>query len=377
MKLPNLFHSVAFLTLILNMSVVPAMAAEGVRIKDLGRIESVRDNSLTGYGLVTGLAGTGDSSRSKATLQSVVNVLDKFGVNVSVDQLNSRNVAAVMVTTNLPPFTGSGDKLDVNVSSMGDARSLVGGTLLMTPLYGPDKKIYALAQGPLSVGGYQYDLNGNLIQKNHPTAATIPDGAIVENATPSEILDEGGSLDIVLFNPDFTTAQRMVVSLNEIFGENIAHAVDAGHIQVKVTESRQDRIVDFVARLENLTVTPDQRARVVVNERTGTIVSGGDVRISKVTVSHGDLKVSIVTDYLVSQPNLLIEPGAGVRTAVVPQTRIDVNEGSANSVSLPTGTTVADLVTALNRIKSSTRDIIAILQGIKRSGALHAELVIQ
>jgi flagellar P-ring protein precursor FlgI len=304
-------------------------------------------------------------------------MLDKFGVNVGVDQLNSRNVAAVMVITNLPPFTGSGDKLDVNVSSMGDARSLVGGTLLMTPLYGPDKKIYALAQGPLSVGGYQYDLNGNLVQKNHPTAAMIPDGAIVETAMPSEILGENGSLDIVLFNPDFTTAQRMEVSLNETFGENIARAVDAGHIQVKVTEFRQDRVVDFVARLENLTVTPDQRARVVVNERTGTIVSGGDVRISKVTVSHGDLKVSIVTDYLVSQPYLLEEPGRDVRTAIVPQTRIDVNEGGVNSVSLPTGTTVADLVSALNRIKSSTRDIIAILQGIKRSGALHAELVIQ
>jgi flagellar P-ring protein precursor FlgI len=194
---------------------------------------------------------------------------------------------------------------------------------------------------------------------------------------PSETLGENGSLDIVLFNPDFTTAQRMATSLNESFGENIARAVDAGHIKVKVTEFRQDRVVDFVARLENLTVTPDQRARVVVNERTGTIVSGGDVRISKVTVSHGDLKVSIVTDYLVSQPYLLDEPGRGVRTAIVPQTRIDVNEGGVNSVSLPTGTTVADLVSALNRIKSSTRDIIAILQGIKRSGALHAELVIQ
>jgi flagellar P-ring protein precursor FlgI len=377
MKLPNIFYSVAILSLMLGASAPPVAANEGIRIKDLGRIETVRDNSLVGYGLVTGLAGTGDSSRSKATLQSVVNMLDKFGVNVGVDQLNSRNVAAVMVITNLPPFTGSGDKLDVNVSSMGDARSLVGGTLLMTPLYGPDKKIYALAQGPLSVGGYQYDLNGNLVQKNHPTAAMIPDGAIVETAMPSEILGENGSLDIVLFNPDFTTAQRMEVSLNETFGENIARAVDAGHIQVKVTEFRQDRVVDFVARLENLTVTPDQRARVVVNERTGTIVSGGDVRISKVTVSHGDLKVSIVTDYLVSQPYLLEEPGRDVRTAIVPQTRIDVNEGGVNSVSLPTGTTVADLVSALNRIKSSTRDIIAILQGIKRSGALHAELVIQ
>lgn len=377
MKLINLFRWIVLSMALLSVGSVWAISADGVRIKDLGRIESVRDNSLTGYGLVTGLAGTGDSSRSKATMQSVVNMLSQFGVNVSVDQLSSRNVAAVMVIANLPPFTRPGDKLDVNVSSAGDARSLVGGTLLMTPLYGPDKKIHALAQGPLSVGGYQYDLNGNLQQKNHPTAATIPDGALVEAGAGSDVLGEGGNVDIVLFDPDFTTAQRVARTLNDELGSNVALALDAGRIKVKVGEAQKEKVVDFIARLENVVVAPDQRARVVVNERTGTIVSGGDVRISKITVSHGDLKVSITTDYLVSQPNLLIEPGAGVRTEVVPQTRIDVNEGGVNSVSLPAGTTVADLVSALNKIKTSTRDVIAILQGIKRSGALHAELVIQ
>jgi flagellar P-ring protein precursor FlgI len=348
-----------------------------VRIKELGRIESVRDNALVGYGLVTGLASTGDSSRSKATMQSVVNMLSQFGVNVSVDQLNSRNVAAVMVTANLPPFTTPGDKLDVNISSLGDAHSLLGGTLMMTPLYGSDRKIHAIAQGPMSVGGYQFDLNGSLQQKNHPTSGMIPDGAIVEQGAPSEILGEGGTLDIVLFDPDFTTAERVALALNEAMASDVAQALDAARIQVKVPGGQKAKIVDFIAKVEKVVVAPDQRARVVVNERTGTIVSGGDVKISKITVSHGDMKVSITTDYLVSQPNLLVEPGAGVRTEVVPQTRIDVNEAGINSVSLPEGTTVADLVTALNRIKTSTRDVIAILQGIKRSGALHAELIIQ
>ena len=363
--------------LVLVAPMAQAATGEGVRIKELGRIESVRDNALAGYGLVTGLASSGDSSRSKATMQSVVNMLSQFGVNVSVDQLNSRNVAAVMVTTNLPPFTRPGDKLDVNVSSLGDAHSLSGGTLMMTPLYGPDRKIHAIAQGPLSTGGYQYDLNGNLQQKNHPTSGMIPDGAIVEQGAPSEILGEGGNLDIVLFDPDFTTAERVASSLNEILGGNAAQALDAGRIKVKVADAQKGRVVDFIAKIENVLVAPDRRARVVVNERTGTIVSGGDVKISKITVSHGDMKVSITTDYLVSQPNLLIEPGAGIRTEVVPQTRIAVNESGVNSVSLPEGTTVADLVTALNKIKTSTRDVIAILQGIKRSGALHAELIIQ
>lgn len=358
-------------------------ATEVVRIKDIGRIEGVRDNSLVGYGLVTGLAGTGDSSRSKATLQSVANMMSQFGVNVTTDQLNSRNVAAVMVTANLPPFTSPGDKLDVNVSSLGDARSLVGGTLLMMPLYGPDKKIYAIAQGPLSVGGYQFDMNGNVEQKNHPTSGMIPDGAIVEAEVPSDILGKSGSLDFILFDPDFTTAQRIAITLNEVLGGNAAEAVDAGRIRIKVADAQKNKVVDFIAKVENVTVAPDQRARVVVNERTGTIVSGGDVRISKVTISHGDLKVSIVTDYLVSQPEISgygfnnIRVGEGVRTVVVPQTRINVNESGTSSVSLPAGTTVADLVVALNKIKTSTRDVIAILQGIKRSGALHAELVIQ
>lgn len=355
-----------------------AAAPQAVRIKDLGRIDSVRENSLVGYGLVTGLAGTGDSARFTPTLQSVANMLARFGVIVPSNQINSRNVAAVTVTTSLPAFARPGDTLDVNVSSIGDARSLTGGTLLMTPLAGPDTKIYALAQGAVSVGGYKYDLNGNVVQKNHPTSGMIPGGAIVENAVAASLLKKEGTVSLVLFEPDFTTASRIAESLNQSLGGALARAQDAGRVEITVPEAERRDIVGFLTRMENALVTPDQRARVVVNERTGTVVSGGDVRISMVTVSQGDLRVSVVTDYLVSQPSLLIEPGPGVRTEVVPRTRINVEENTAGSVvSLPAGTTVADLISALNKVKASTRDIISILQSMKKAGALHAELIIQ
>lgn len=353
-------------------------AQDAVRLKDLGRIDGVRDNALIGYGLVTGLAGTGDSARSRATVQSVANMLMQFGITVGSDQINSRNVAAVMVIATLPAFARPGDKLDVNVSSLGDARSLLGGTLLMTPLTGPDRKVHALAQGPVSVGGFKYDLNGNVVQKNHPTAGNVPGGAIVELGPVTQIVKEGNLINVLLFQPDFTTAGRIATSLNASLGRDLAKATDAERIELKVTDTERDNLVGFLTQIENVAIAPDQRARVIVNERTGTVVSGGDVKISHVTISHGDLKVSIVTDYLVSQPSLLFRPGPDIRTQVVPSTRIDVKENeSGGSVSLGAGASVADLVAALNRIKVSTRDVITILQGIKRAGALHAELIIQ
>lgn len=351
-------------------------ATGGVRIKDLGRIDGVRENSLVGYGIVSGLAGTGDSSRSKVTLQSVTNILSQFGVKVNVDDLSSRNVAAVMVTTRLPAFSRPGDKLDVNVTSMGDARSLSGGTLLLTPVYGPNSKIYALAQGVLAVGGYQYDMNGNSVQKNHPTSAIISEGAIVETSAVTEII-QGDYMNVVLSNPDYTTAQRVAETLNSQIGPSVAMAVDAGRVKVHITEAQKGNIVEYVAKIENIVVAPDQRAKIVINERNGTIVSGGDVKISKVTVSHGNLKVSIATEYLVSQPGYLIEPGDGIRTEVVPRSQVYVKESGANTVTLASGATVSDLVIALSSVKTSTRDVITILQGIKQAGALHAELIIQ
>jgi flagellar P-ring protein precursor FlgI len=353
-------------------------ASDGVRIKDLGRIDGVRDNMVVGYGIVTGLAGTGDSSRSQATMQSIVSALQTFGVNVTTAQLSSRNVAGVMVTATLPALSRAGDKLDVNVSSLGDARSLTGGTLLMMPLFGPDKKVYALAQGSLSIGGYKYQLNGNSVQRNHPTAGMISEGATVEINVGAPILTAENTIHVLLADPDFTTASRIAGAVNLTLGVDLARAVDSGRVAIDVPLIERAHLVDFVARVESVVVQPDQRGRVVVNERTGTVVSGGDVRISAVTVTQGNLHVSILTDYLVSQPQGIYGSGsAQVGTAVVPQTRVDVKEDQVNVVSLPAGAPVAELVNALNKIRTNTRDVISVLQSIKAAGALHADLIVQ
>ncbi len=349
----------------------------GVRVKDLARIDGVRDNSLSGYGLVIGLAGTGDSSRSKATLQSVANLLKSFGVIVPVEELNSRNVAAVVLTATLPPFSETGQKLDVNVSSMGDSRSLVGGTLLLAPLKGPDNKVYALAQGSVSVGGFKYDSFGNMVQKNHPTVGVVPGGASIERSVDTVVVKDGGTIDLILYNPDFTTSGRVADSVNAFFRDQRAKAVHAGKVRIKLSEYEVENVVDIIRSLESLSIVPDQKAKVVVNERTGTVVSGGNVRLSQVTITQGELKVSIATDFQVSQPSLVANTSSGVRSVVTPDSDINVKEDSATAVRLPSGTTVASLVAALNQIKTSTRDIIIILQAIKRTGGLHAELVIQ
>ena len=371
------FVAVAMAVAVLLAAVSASAQDFGVRIKELGRLDGVRENMVSGYGIVSGLAGTGDSTRSQATLQSVANALREFGLNVTPAQLASRNVAAVLVTATLPAFARSGDRLDVIVSSMGDARSLTGGALLMTPLYGPDRQIYALAQGAVSVGGYKFELNANVVQKNHPTTGIVPEGAVVEADLTAQVLSPDGTMRLVLFDPDYTTASRIATAVNEKLSASAA-AMDAGRVAIRVPEGERERLVDFVARLESLTVQPDLRARVVINERTGTVVSGGGVRLSNVSVTHGDLKVTVVTDFLVSQPGgVLVRPGPGIRTEVVPRTRIDANEEGLSSVTMPAGATVSDLVAALKQVKSTTREVIAILQSIKRAGALHAELVIQ
>lgn len=354
-----------------------AMDPDGIRVKELARLAGAKDNALVGYGLVTGLAGTGDSVRSASTLQSIKNVLLRFGVNVPVDDVRSRNVAGVMVTSTLPPYAQPGDKLDVNVTSLGDARSLVGGTLLLTHLTGSDQVLYALSQGPVSVGGFSYDLNGNLVQKNHPTAAHIPSGATVERAVDTQMVDEAGAVQYVLYDPDFATASRIATSINRAVGQSQAKALDAARIRVSVPPESRDDLVAFLTSVESARVTPDQPARVVVNERTGTVVAGGDVQISPVTITHGDLNVNIKTEFIVSQPQFVFRAGPDVRTQVVPQTTIEVEEEDPIGVNLPNGSTVAELVTALNKVKATSRDVITILQGIKRAGALHAELVVQ
>jgi flagellar P-ring protein precursor FlgI len=353
-----------------------AAAADAIRIKDIGKMSGWRDNALTGYGLVTGLAGTGDSSRNKATRQSIANMLSRFDMTLAAEDVQSRNVAAVMVTASLGPFARAGDNIDVTITSIGDARSLVGGTLMLAPLKGPDGKIYGLAQGTLSVGGYKYDLNGNVVQKNHPTVASIPGGATVEVGLVNDIRSERGTVTFVLADPDYTTATRVASAINARLGGGLAVARDASGVEVQVPPANRERLADFLTALENVMVEPDRRAKVVINERTGTIVSGGDVRISKVVVSHGDLKVSIVTENAVSQPLLVRQLGPGVGSVPYSNTRIDVEEnGRAGYVSA--NNTVGDLVQSLARLKTNTRDIISILRAVKAAGALHAELIVQ
>ena len=376
----HMFRVLALLLCLPAFGEAASGAAGGAtRIKEVARIEGARDNDIVGYGIVVGLAGTGDTPRSKATMQSVTNALLQFGVKVPPEDINSRNVAAVIVTASLPPFSQPGDKLDANVSSMGDARSLVGGTLLMAPLRAANDRVYALAQGQISVGGFKFDYNGNVVQKNHPTVGMIPGGASVERSTADELVSAEGTVNILLDDPDFTTASRIKNAVNERFGPGRANAVHAGKVAISVPGSTD--VVDLITAIENLSITPDQVARVVINERTGTVVSGGDVRISDVTISHGEIKVVISTDYRVSQPYMgevnIGGTAPGVRTVVVPDTDIDVREGVAQAVDLPSGTSISDLVTALRQIKTSTRDVITILQGIKRAGALHAQLIIQ
>jgi len=354
-----------------------------IRIKDLGKLQGWRDNALTGTGIVTGLAGTGDSPTNRATRQALSNAMSQFNLSVPPEQIQSRNVAVVMVSASLPSFARPGDTLDVTVSSTGDARSLVGGSLLQVPLKAANGRVYALAQGPLSVGGYRYDSNGNVLQKNHPTVGAVPNGATVEVGTAKAPVEPGSAagaaspnVTFLLAEPDYTTANRIALAINTQLGANLAQARDASGIDIEVPENQRASLVAFLSRLESVTVEPDRRAKVVINERTGTVVAGGDVRIAKVAITHGDLKIAITEQNSVSQPFFIGEAGPGVRTALVSNTRIDVDE--RNSPGFVAGqTTVADLVQSLARLKTNTRDIISILRAIKAAGALHAELVVQ
>jgi len=355
-----------------------AAAAESdlIRMKDLGKIQGWRENALIGYGIVSGLAGTGDAPTNRATRQALANALSQFNLTVPADQVQSRNVAVVMVTASLPAFAREGDAIDVTVTSAGDARSLVGGALMMTPLKAANGQVYALAQGALSVGGYRYDANGNVVQKNHPTVGSVPGGAVVEASVPRSEQTQPDKLTFVLQDADYTTAERVAEGINAQLGEHLAQARDASGIDIQVPAADRGQLVRFIARLESVGIEPDRRAKVVINERTGTIVSGGDVRISKIVVSQGDLRVSISTDNSVSQPLVLGRAGDAVRTQPVANSTVDVVEsGGAGFVAA--NNTVADLVQSLARLKTNTRDIISVLRAVKAAGALHAELIVQ
>lgn len=354
------------------LHVPQAACAAEVRVKDVARIQGVRENELLGYGLVIGLNGTGDKAGTLFTVQSIASMLQRMGVQVPRDRVGVKNVAAVVVTAKLPPFAKAGATMDVVVSSLGDASSLQGGLLLLTPLQAADGKVYAVAQGPISLGGFRVDAGGggDKVQKNHPTVGRIPNGATIEREVPTTVV-ENQTLAIVLNSPDFTTAGRLAEAVNRALGDGRARAEDAATVRVAVEPGHD--LIGLIASLEHLRVTPDRIAKVVINERTGTIIMGSDVRISTVAIAHGSLSVQIKTDFQVSQPAPFSRGG---QTAVVPQRDIRVQEDKHNLSLIEEGASIGDLVQALNALGVTSRDLIAILQAIKQAGALQAELEI-
>ena len=340
-----------------------------VRVKDIARVYGARDNQLMGYGLVVGLNGTGDSNATQFTTQALTSMLQKLGITVPPGRMKVKNVAAVMVTADITPFVKCGDRIDINVSSLGDSTSLQGGTLLQTPLTGADGTVYAVAQGSISLGGYSAEGQGASKTSGHPTVGRIPNGALVEAEIPMPIIEDG-ILTLTLNFPDFTTATRMTEAINAKLA-GAARARDAGTVDIAVPEAYKQRLVELVALVDDLTLVPDSPARVVINERTGTVVVGGNVTVSPVAVAQGNLTVTIDTSLLVSQP----PPLSNGTTVSEKVSNIQANEPQA-SFSMLRGNTVDELVRTLNAMKVSPRDVIAILQSLKQAGALQAELQI-
>jgi flagellar P-ring protein precursor FlgI len=365
-------NALAFLTVSLWMLSVPAQppAANLTRLKELVTFEGMRDNQLLGYGLVVGLAGTGDRRQTVFSAQSLTNILARMGVTVSPTAIRVNNTAAVMVTATLPPFAQPGTRIDITSAAIGDCASLQGGLLLLTSLRGADGQVYAVAQGPVVINGFVAKGGGGTSATvNHPTVGRIPNGAIVERAAPSAA--PGTQVRLQLRQADFSTAARVAAAVNQKFatgGTRVARADNSALVSVEVP--RQYAPVEFIAELERITVEADRPARVVVNERTGTIVMGKEVRISPVAILHGNLTVEIQTSYQISQP----APLAQGQTQVVPQTAMGVKEEKARNLVLKQGATVEDLVRALGSIGSTPRDVIAILQNLQRAGALEADL---
>ena len=340
------------------------------RVKDIARIGENYEHQLIGYGIVVGLNGTGDSPAALFTLQSVSNMLQHFGINISETSLKLRNVAAVVVTAMLPTFAPKGIAIDVLVSSLGDATSLQGGTLLLTQLQMLDGRVIAFAQGPVSIGGFNADTGGESVRKNHPTVGRIPNGALIQYEYQMD-LPQKQNLSVVLNKPDFTTAARLASTINSNISDNIATAIDASTVQVNIPESSTN-LVNFISTIENLNIVPDTVAKVVIDERTGTVVMGENVQISTVAVAHGNLSIHISVENEISQP----QPLSSGKTIVLPQTEVKVDEANEQLMVVPAGVDINEVVEALNAIGATPRDLISILQAIKEAGALQAELII-
>jgi flagellar P-ring protein precursor FlgI len=353
----------------------PQEAERRTRIKDVATIEGIRDNQLVGYGLVVGLKGTGDSSQTVFPAQTLVSALERMGITVpqtgsqSANNMQVKNMAAVFVVSTLPPFSRPGYKVDITVSSAGDARSLEGGILLMTPLYGPDGQIYAQAQGALVLGGYMAAGGGNTKQMNHPTTARIPGGAFVERTIPFDLADMH-IVSIVLNDADFHTAEGMAEAIDHELGSARAHAVDSRRVEIAM-EPKEDP-ASLLDKVEQVEISVYPRARVVVNERTGTVVIGGKVRLQPVSILHGGLSVNVISEVEVSQPNAF----SSGTTQVVQQTTVQAQDKPVNEIDLKEGATVEDLVQQLQRTGAGARDVISILQAMKEAGALEADLVV-
>ena len=365
MKTTSRFKTCAFALIMVCL----AQSAWAARIKDIAAFDGVRENQLIGYGLVVGLNGTGDSVQTSFPVQSLVGALERMGVTVNRKDITVNNVAAVMVTAQLPPFAKQGNRLDVLVSSVGDSKSLAGGTLMMAPLKGADGQVYAVAQGAILTNSFSYGGQASTALKNHPTAGTVPGGALIEHELPN-VLTGKQNLKLNLHQEDFTTASRVATAINDRFKGPVATLSDPGCVQIAVPEPYRGRIVEFLAELERLEVNPDVTARVVMNERTGTIVMGENVRISTVAVSHGNLTVVVKETPKVSQPNAM----SSGTTQVVPRTDLKVSEEKANINVLREGANLGEVVRGLNTLGVTPRDLLGIMQAIKAAGALNAEL---
>jgi flagellar P-ring protein precursor FlgI len=362
-----------FVLAVMTTLVRAEVAGEMTRVKDVTTVAGIRDNQLVGYGLVVGLHGTGDSSQTVFPAQTLISALERMGITVPQTGANSamnmqvKNMAAVFVVATLPPFSQPGYKIDITVSSAGDARSLEGGVLLMTPLYGPDGKIYAQAQGALVLGGYMASAGGNMRQMNHPTTARVPDGALVERAVPFD-LDKLHMVNILLNDADFHTAEQMARAINKVIGASRAQAMDSRRVAIAVRQGED--VTELLDRVEDVRIEVYPRARVVVNERTGTVVIGGTVRLQPVSILHGGLSVNVIARTEVSQPG----PFSTGSTQVVQQTTVQAQDRPVNRIDLKEGATVEDLVQELQRTGAGARDVISILQAMKKAGALEADL---
>ncbi|MBQ7198153.1 MAG: flagellar basal body P-ring protein FlgI [Selenomonadaceae bacterium] len=366
----KIFSVLTLLSFLLLIGSTAFAESASTRIKDITKIQGVRSNQLMGYGLVMGLPGTGDSDKITQTINATISVLRNFGITVDNSNWKAKNVAAVMVTATLPPFAREGDVIDITVSAMGDAKSIQGGTLIQTPLVAADGEVYAVAQGPVSTGGFIAGSGGNTAQKNFPTVGTTPNGAIIERTVEDDI-GTRGQLSLSLSNADFTTASRVAAAINELY-PGAAQAANAGRVDVMIPGYFRVNVVDFIASIEELEVLPDNIAKIVVNERTGTIVMGGNVTVDECAITQGGLSIRVTRDNDVTQPN----PFSYGTTIVTSNTDTEATEQLSNSIVMSPTANINDIVGALNAVGATPRDCISILQAMKAAGAIHATLEI-